>query len=131
NRLTPVPGHEYRQSGTPDGDKIMRLAENLRAAEDAARIAERHGKKDVRYYFPRVDGAEMRSRWDMQDAPPDILITNFSMLSIMLMRDADARIFDATREWLQREGSVFHLVVDELHLHRGTAGTEVAYLMRL
>ena len=33
----------------------------------------------------------MRSRWDMQDYPPDILITNFSMLSIMLMRDADSR----------------------------------------
>jgi len=36
-----------------------------------------------------------------------------------------------TRDWLQREGSVFHLVVDELHLYRGTEGTEVAYLLRL
>ena len=45
----------------------------------------------------------MWSRWDMQDAPPDILITNFSMLSIMLMRDADAPIFRRTREWLTRD----------------------------
>ena len=73
----------------------------------------------------------MRSRWDMQDAPPDILITNFSMLSIMLMRDADNGIFEKTRKWLEKEGSVFHLVVDEIHLYRGTAGTEVAYLLKL
>ena len=47
------------------------------------------------------------------------------------MRDADAPIFERTREWLEQDGSVFHLIVDELHLYRGTAGTEVAYLLRL
>ena len=73
----------------------------------------------------------MRSRWDMQESPPDILITNYSMLSIMLMRDADTNIFTKTKEWLQQEGSVFHLIVDELHLYRGTAGSEVVYLLRL
>ena len=25
-----------------------------------------------RYYVPRIDGAEMRSRWDMQAHPPDV-----------------------------------------------------------
>ncbi|HYW82644.1 MAG TPA: DEAD/DEAH box helicase, partial [Spirochaetia bacterium] len=73
----------------------------------------------------------MRSRWDMQDSPPDILITNYSMLSVMLMRDADQGIFEKTKEWLREEGSIFHLIIDELHLYRGTAGTEVAYLIRL
>ena len=67
----------------------------------------------------------------MQDSPPDILITNFSMLSIMLMRDADSKIFDKTRQWLEKDGSVFHLIIDELHLHRGTTGTEIAYLLKL
>jgi DEAD/DEAH box helicase domain-containing protein len=140
NGLTPVPGHEYRPPDNqgrqrPDGDRIGRLASALDAAEQAAMIAERYarepGKEDVRYFFPRLDGAEMRSRWDMQDAPPDILITNFSMLSIMLMRDTDRNIFERTADWLRRDGSVFHLIVDELHLYRGTAGTEVAYLLRL
>lgn len=140
NGLTPVPGHEYqrpnsRGRSTPDSDRIARLVAALRDTERAAQIAANYssqqGKEDVSYFFPRLDGAEMRSRWDMQDAPPDILITNFSMLSIMLMREADSPIFDRTRDWLKQEGSVFHLIVDELHLYRGTSGTEVAYLLRL
>ena len=74
----------------------------------------------------------MWSRWDMQDQPPDILITNYSMLNIMLMRSMEIPIFDLTRQWLQADSSrLFHLVVDELHTYRGTPGTEVAYLIRV
>lgn len=133
NGSTPVPGHEHQpDSDEPDADRIARLVGEMRKLEAAARAAEKQkNKSDVRYFFPRPDGAEMRSRWDMQDAPPDILITNYSMLSIMLMREEDQRIFEQTKEWLKQEGSVFHLIVDELHLYRGTAGTEVAYLLRL
>ena len=40
------------------------------------------------------------------------------MLSVMLMREADAPIFERTKLWLEEEESVFHLVIDELHLHR-------------
>ena len=83
-------------------------------------------------FFPNMDGSEMWSRWDMQDHPPDILITNYSMLNIMLMRGVEATIFDQTRQWLQQSPShIFHLVVDELHTYRGTPGTEVAYLIRV
>ena len=76
----------------------------------------------------------------MQRSPPDILITNTSMLSIMLMRRehpdyledrSDADIFETTREWLKDPDNVFQLVIDELHLYRGADGTEVAYLIRL
>ena len=83
-------------------------------------------------FFPRFDGGEMWSRWDMQDAPPDILITNYSMLNIMLMRDVETSIFDATKRWLEADAAnVFHLVVDELHTYRGTPGTEVGYMLRV
>ncbi len=68
----------------------------------------------------------------MQDHPPDILITNYSMLNIMLMRGVEAGIFDQTRSWLEADQrNVFHLVVDELHTYRGTPGTEVAYIVRV
>ena len=74
----------------------------------------------------------MWSRWDMQDSPPDILITNYSMLNIMLMRSIETNIFEQTRAWLSESSNhVFFLVVDELHTYRGTPGTEVAYLLRV
>ena len=88
--------------------------------------------QDIRYHFPNVDGGEMWSRWDMQDTPPDILITNYSMLNIMLMRRIESCIFDSTREWLSGDSArKFFLIVDELHSYRGTSGTEVAYILRL
>ena len=88
--------------------------------------------KEIRYHFPNIDGGEMWSRWDMQDTPPDILITNYSMLNIMLMRDIESVIFKQTRDWLEGDSKrKFHLIVDELHSYRGTSGTEVAYILRL
>ena len=99
---------------------------------DAHRDAQLVAGTSAARFFPSMDGGEMWSRWDMQDHPPDVLITNYSMLNIMLMRSVEAAIFDQTRQWLQQDPShVFHLVVDELHTYRGTPGTEVAYLIRV
>ena len=68
---------------------------------------------------------------DMQETPPDLLITNISMLNAMLSREVDARIFDQTREWLETDpDAYFFLVLDELHLIRGSSGTEMAALIR-
>lgn len=135
NGVTPVPGHEYKENRKPNGKKIEELLEAMQqmqlSADRASEHADRTDDRDVRFFFPRLDGSEMRCRWDMKDSPPDILITNYSMLSIMLMRDIERDIFGKTKEWLNKDGSVFHLIVDELHLYRGTSGTEVAYLLRL
>lgn len=117
-------------SGDPSsGTKLTELRNELRSmALDAAAV----GGTDAAKFFQSMDGAEMWSRWDMQDSPPDILITNYSMLNIMLMRSVESGIFDATRDWLALDQqNVFHLVVDELHTYRGTPGTEVAYLLRV
>lgn len=133
-------------------NKVNQLKKQLQQIEtDSNRVAQyiqQTGKtgndaKDLKSFFQRLDGAEMRSRFDMQVAPPDIFITNYSMLSIMLMREIDKGIFDTTKQWLacedlpeeQREAEkpnrIFHLIIDELHLYRGTQGTEVAYLLKL
>jgi DEAD/DEAH box helicase domain-containing protein len=114
------------------GDRVSanrsRLRKELRAiARDAQAVAGSAAER----FFQSMNGAEMWSRWDMQDAPPDILITNYSMLNIMLMRSIEANVFEQTRQWLEASPDrVFHLVVDELHTYRGTPGTEVAYLLR-
>ena len=136
NSSAPVAGHEYNEHGNPNRIKIENLAKALKNIEcnanAADQFAQENENEDVMFSFPRLNGAEMCSRWDMQDCPPDILITNFSMLSIMLMREVDTNIFEKTKQWLAGdENRVFHLIVDELHLYRGTAGAEVAYLIRL
>ncbi|WP_062516823.1 DEAD/DEAH box helicase [Demequina gelatinilytica] len=74
---------------------------------------------------------EMMTRWDMIDSPPDVLVTNYSMLNTMMMRAFEEPIFAATQEWIKADPShVFTLVVDELHLYRGTQGSEVALIIR-
>jgi len=99
---------------------------------DHATGAEKERLEDVRYFFPSMESGEMWSRWDMQETPPDILITNYSMLNIMLNREVEEGIFEQTREWLRSNpDNHFHLIVDELHAYRGTQGTEVGYVLRL
>src|SRR5208283_3487797 len=79
----------------------------------------------------RPGDPELITRHEVQAAPPDILVTNYSMLEYMLMRPLERPIFDSTREWLaENPGERFLLVIDEAHLYRGAAGAEVALLIR-
>lgn len=120
---TPVSGRPGNSGAQGRLKRALRALEQRgrRAADDPAR----------RFFVAQLDGAEMQSRWDMQLSPPDILITNYSMLSIALLRDIDRGLIDRTSEWLAAsDDHVLHVVVDELHVYRGTAGTEVAYLLR-
>ena len=89
--------------------------------------------EDYLYDIPNKDvDIELCDRWSIQDSPPDILITNYSMLNVMMMRNDENNLFESTKKWLEEsEDNVFHLVIDELHSYRGTSGTEVAYLIRL
>lgn len=80
--------------------------------------------------FQDPRGGEMLTRWDMIASPPDVLITNYSMLNTIMMRSFEAPIFEKTRQWLADPRNVFTLVVDELHLYRGTQGSEVAMIVR-
>jgi DEAD/DEAH box helicase domain-containing protein len=81
--------------------------------------------------WPRPDSPEMLCRWDMQAAPPDILVTNYSMLEYMLVRPIEDGIFRKTAEWLALSPEAhFTLVLDEAHTYTGVRGTEVAHLIR-
>ncbi|MEA3234098.1 DEAD/DEAH box helicase [Pseudomonas mosselii] len=141
---TPVTGYEQHprlSSDKQEAKRRTRRITRLRKAmkdfqrdQDAARkFDEKSGDLDnkTRYIFPSVDGGEMVSRWDMHAAPPDILVTNASMLGAMLSREVEDIIFEQTREWLMNnEDAYFYLIFDELHLIRGSAGTEVAFLIK-
>lgn len=103
----------------------------LKVGGEANAAASAFDDQEGPFLFPAIDGAELVSRQDMQATPPDLLITNTSMLSTMLTREVDAPIFDQTREWLEQDADAyFFLVLDELHLQRGSSGTEASYLIR-
>ena len=89
--------------------------------------------EDIIYTSQKIGGSELLTRFDMQETPPDIFITNYSMLNIMLMRDREEGVFTKTKDWLEADpqNNIFHLIVDELHLNRGSSGTELALLLRL
>ena len=75
--------------------------------------------------------AELITRFEMQTSTPDILITNYSMLEYMLMRQEEQSIWDDTREWLNSDvNNKLLFVIDEAHMYRGASGGEVALLIR-
>ena len=149
---TPVTGYETHprlSTWEPEKKRRQRRGRELRATmrkadagqaaarihdadERAKALAEGHQVPDkTRFIFPSLDGGEMLSRWDMQVTPPDLLVTNASMLGAMLSREVEEPIFETTRLWLHDDDEAyFYLVFDELHLIRGSAGTEVSFLVK-
>ncbi|MCB9231089.1 MAG: DEAD/DEAH box helicase [Bacteroidia bacterium] len=128
--ITPISGSKGKKGAKSRHSEIKKKFEkDWIATKKAAKENEK-----LLYHVTSMDSdsAEMWDRWSMQDSPPDILVTNYSMLNIMLMRNLEEPIFEQTKLWLQENPeNKFHLVIDELHSYRGTAGTEVAYLVRL
>jgi DEAD/DEAH box helicase domain-containing protein len=126
--------------GSRDRTRINEAAREISKIEREVEAVRRHmariGEDDAKILetcsqFQDPSIGEMLSRWDMVSAAPDILITNTSMLNIMLMREIEGPIFQQTREWLQSNPlNTFTLIVDELHSYRGTQGTEVALVVR-
>jgi Lhr-like helicase len=137
---SPVTGfreHPRRSETTYWKERVKRKTRELkeelqRYKAIQRRIADEGGKDGLRYIFPSTDGGELVSRWDMQATPPDILVTNPSILNAMLVREVDDNILAETRKWLMSSVHArFYLVLDELHLIRGSAGAEMAGLLRI
>jgi len=132
--------------GNPDSPQHDRAAELVANLQRRGKWPSKHdlqswfGKHGSRWKnrdgeFVRAvlqpDDAELLTRHEVLNNPPDILITNYSMLEYMLMRPLERPVFDATRRWLADNPSErLLLVVDEAHLYRGAAGAEVGLLLR-
>lgn len=64
-------------------------------------------------------------RSEMRTEPPNILLTNYSMLEYLLLRPDDSPLFDDGRaQWWS------FLVLDEVHQYRGSRGIEMGMLLR-
>ena len=91
--------------------------------------------RDRRGHYQRAitgaHDAELLTRYEVQENPPDLLITNYSMLEYMMMRPIERSIFDKTRAWLDAcPDERMVVVLDEAHLYRGAQGAEVGLLLR-
>ncbi|MFD6529644.1 protein kinase [Streptomyces sp. NPDC060184] len=81
------------------------------------------GKEPVT--FARYTGQESdEQRRELRKNPPDILLTNYVMLELMLTRPDDRSSLIRMADGLQ------FLVFDELHTYRGRQGADVAFLIR-
>lgn len=119
--------------GMPDRGRHKRLSVVARELREMASEIDRvqGAGEDLLSQMSDPRAAEMVTRWDMVASPPDILVTNYSMLNVMLMRETEQPIFRTTRSWLDEDPAhELTLVVDELHLYRGTQGAEVAMIVR-
>lgn len=120
-----VPTGKVSGPTTADATRDMRDLSRLNA-----KLAELNDP-DLIAQFQDPYAGELITRWDMIATPPDVLVTNYSMLNVMLMRDVEEPIFESTRLWLQQSSDhIFTLVVDELHLYRGSTGAEVGMVVR-
>ena len=71
--------------------------------------------------IPTQFASRVRSRDAARHAPPDICVTNYSMLEYMLARPQDAPFFGEGLEVI---------VLDEAHLYTGTLASEIMFLLR-
>lgn len=85
-----------------------------------------HYGEDKPVTYGRYTGQESQEeRHSMASTPPDIILTNFMMLELLMTRqdDLDRTIMKAAR-------GLDFLVLDELHTYRGRQGADVAMLVR-
>lgn len=88
-------------------------------------------KLEINIHTPSPFDPELITRFEMQQCPPDILITNYSMLEHMLMRQRESNIWDKTESWLdESKENKLLIVLDEAHMYRGSAGGEIALLLK-
>ena len=87
----------------------------------------KHGYPDGRgpVTFARYTGQETdEEKQQIMARPPDILLTNYVMLELILTRPDERRTLVQAAQGLQ------FLVLDELHTYRGRQGADVALLVR-
>ena len=65
--------------------------------------------------------ARLRTRDDIRANPPDILVTNYSMLEYLLSRPQDAVLFGPALRFI---------VVDEAHMYSGALAAEISLLVK-
>ena len=95
----------------------------LQALERFRRNYQQRTGRDFPLRFAKYTGeTKDEEREDMRARPPHILLTNYVMGELMMVRPEDRALLG--------EGALRFLVFDELHTYRGRQGADVAMLVR-
>ncbi len=121
-----------RQPAT--GDRVAALVvypmnalvnSQLQALEKLKDGYERRTGRRFPVSFAKYTGETTESaRGELRQHPPQILLTNYVMAELLLVRPEDQRFLDRVG------GGLRFLVFDELHTYRGRQGADVAMLIR-
>ena len=133
----------YRNSYLVDAnaseEKQREQEENIKGLKKINKYPARNGSDGLEVFIENLEknihqpspfDPELITRFEMQNCPPDIIVTNYSMLEYMLMRQRESGIWESTKEWLKEsEDNKLLIVLDEAHMYRGSAGGEIALLL--
>ncbi|HEY1914281.1 MAG TPA: DEAD/DEAH box helicase [Streptosporangiaceae bacterium] len=131
--LIPVLDHcrRARQAGHPGVKAVLLYPMNALATDQSLRINDllnHPALQDVTaglYIGETPDTAYSRvltERSEIRSQRPDILITNYKMLDLLLQRGDDLPLW--------QDADLAYVVVDEFHTYDGAQGTDVAMLLR-
>lgn len=126
--IVPIVDHVLRR-GSGNGIQAiivypMNALANSQSEELAKFLVTGYGDGDSPVRFARYTGQEKETgRREIRTDPPDILLTNYMMLELLLTRGEDRELVRAAR-------GLRFLVLDELHTYRGRQGADVALLIR-
>ena len=121
----------FKNSGTP-GIKAI-IVYPLNALINSQEIAldgfsENYKKRtgnELPFSYAKYTGQEKKEiREELNANPPDILLTNYMMLELLLIRKADENLRKSFLDNLK------YMVFDELHVYKGRQGADVSLLIR-
>ncbi len=126
--IVPIVDHVLRHPGPPGLKAIvvypMNALANSQEGELEKYLCRGYPSGRPPVTFRRYTGQERdEQRKEILAHPPDILLTNFVMLELLLTRPWERKLIADAR-------SLRFVVLDELHTYRGRQGADVALLVR-
>jgi ATP-dependent helicase YprA (DUF1998 family) len=123
--LVPIVDHVLREGSGRGVRAIVVYPMNALANSQLHELERFLGRTAPRVTFARYTGQEdEQDRERVLSAPPDIVLTNYVMLDLLLTRPQERRRLISQADELR------FLVLDELHTYRGRQGADVAMLVR-
>ncbi|KAB2893776.1 MAG: DEAD/DEAH box helicase [Bacteroidetes bacterium] len=126
--IVPIVDHVLKQGSGRGIQAIivypMNALANSQAGELKKFLQDGYPENQSPVTFARYTGQETeQQRQEIIQNPPDILLTNYVMLELLMTRPREKKLIQ------QAQGLRF-LVLDELHTYRGRQGADVALLVR-